>query len=94
MEAPSAMSALKFLQSCPTQRKELLKAIGGIDPTNTNLIIFDLEDHISRLPPQLVFQIQVIMENKNIFRTIVDEGDSTCIMFVICWKDIGSPTLT
>jgi hypothetical protein len=51
------MSALEVLQSCPTQQKALLKAIGGINPTDTNLIIFDLEDHIQRLPPQLVFQI-------------------------------------
>jgi hypothetical protein len=49
-QAPSMMSALEVLQSCPTQRKALLKAIGGIDPTNTNLIIFDLQDHIPRLP--------------------------------------------
>jgi hypothetical protein len=54
-QAPSAMSSLEVLQSCPTQRKALLKDIGGIDPTDTNLIIFDLEDHIPRLPPQLVF---------------------------------------
>jgi hypothetical protein len=54
-QAPSVMSALKVLQSCPTQWKVLLKAIGGIDPTDTNLITFDLEDHIPRLPPQLMF---------------------------------------
>jgi hypothetical protein len=66
VQAPSAMLALEVLQSCPTQRKALLKAIGGIDPTYMNLIIFDSEDHIPRLPPQLAFQIQVIMENKNI----------------------------
>jgi hypothetical protein len=88
------MLALKVLQSCPTQRKTLLKAIDGIDPTNTNLIIFDLEDHIPRLPPQLAFYIQVIFENKNICRTVIDEGASTCIMSVTCWKVIGSPSLT
>jgi hypothetical protein len=93
-QAPSAMSALEVLQSCPTQWKALLKAIGGIDPTDTNLIIFDLEDHIPRLPPQLAFQIQVVVENKNICRTVIDEGASTCIMSVTCWKDIGSPALT
>jgi hypothetical protein len=54
-QAPSEMSTLKVLQSCPTQRKALLKAIGGIDPTYMNLIIFCLEDHIPRLPPQLAF---------------------------------------
>ena len=39
-QAPSAMSALEVLQSCPTQRKALLKSIGGIDLTGMNLIIF------------------------------------------------------
>jgi hypothetical protein len=92
-QAPSAMSALEVLQTCPTQRKALLKAIGGIDPTDTNLIIFDLEDHIPRLPPQLAFQIQVIVSDKNIFRTVIDEGASTCVMSLACWKAIGSPSL-
>jgi hypothetical protein len=63
-QAPSAMSALEVLQSCPTRWKELLKAIGGIDPTDMNLIVFDLEDHIPRLPPQLAFQIQVVVSDK------------------------------
>jgi hypothetical protein len=92
-KAPSVMSALKVLQSCPAQLKALLKSIGGIDPTNTNLIIFELEDHIPRLPPQLSFQIQVIVENKNICRIVIDEGSLTCAMSVTCWKSIGSPTL-
>lgn len=55
---------------------------------------FDLEDHVPRLPPQLAFQIQVVVENKNICRTIIDEGASTCVMSITCWKAIGSPTLT
>jgi hypothetical protein len=93
-QTPFAMSALEVLQIFPTQRKELLKDIGGIDPIDMNLIIFELEDHIPRLPHQLAFQIQVIVENKNICRTVVDEGASTCVMFVTCWKAIGSPTLT
>jgi hypothetical protein len=92
-QAPSAMSSLEVLQSCPTQWKTLLKSIGGIDPTDTNLIIFDLEDHIPRLPPQPAFQIQVIVSDKNTCRTIIDEGASTCVMFVTCWKAIGSPSL-
>jgi hypothetical protein len=58
------------------------------------LIIFDLEYHIPRLPHQLAFQIQVIVENKKNFRTVVVEGASTCVMFVTCWKAIDSPALT
>jgi hypothetical protein len=92
-QAPSAMLALEFLQTCPAQRKALLKAIGGIDPTDMNLIVFDLEDHIPRLPPQLTFHIQVIVSDKNICRTVIDEGASTCVMSLACWKAIGSPSL-
>jgi hypothetical protein len=84
---------LEVLQSCPAQRKSLLKAIGGIDPTDTNLIVFDLDDHIPRLPPQLTFQIQVVVSEKNICRTVIDEGASMCVMYFACWKAIGSPPL-
>jgi hypothetical protein len=87
------MSALEVLQSFPTQRRALLKAIGGIDPTDTNLIVFDLEDHIPRLPPQLAFQIQVVVTDKSICRTVIDEGASTCVISFTCWKAISSPPL-
>jgi hypothetical protein len=80
VQAPSEFSALEVLQSCPTQQKALLKDIGGIDPVDTNLIIFDLEYDIPRLPPQLAFQIQFVVENKNIYRTIIDKGASTSVM--------------
>jgi hypothetical protein len=88
------MSALEFLQSCPIQWKALLKYIGGIDPMDTNLIIFDLEYHIPRLPPQLAFQIQVIVSDKKICRTVIDEGASMCVMSITYWKAIESPPLT
>jgi hypothetical protein len=87
------MSALEVLQSFPIQWKALLKAISGIDLTDTNLIIFDLEYHIPRLPPQLVFQIQVIVSKKNICQTVINEGASTCVMSLTYWKAIGSPHL-
>jgi hypothetical protein len=93
-QEPSAMSALEVLQSCPAQRRALLKAIGGIDPTDENLIVFDLAEHIPRLPAQLAFQIQVVFANKSICQTVIDEGASTCVMSFSCWKAIGSPLLT
>jgi hypothetical protein len=93
-QAPSTMSALEVLQSCPAQRRALLKVIGGIDPTDSNLIVSNLDDHIPRLPPQLAFQIQVVIADKSIFQTVVDEGASTCVMSFSCWKSIGSPPLT
>jgi hypothetical protein len=88
------MSALEVLQSFPTQRKMLLKDIVGIDPTDTILIISNLEEHIPRLPPQIAFHIQVVIENKNICRIIIDERSSTYVMYATYWKAIGSPSLT
>jgi hypothetical protein len=87
------MSTLEVLQTCLAQWKALLKDIGGIDLTDTNLIVFDLEDQIPRLPPQLAFQIQVVFSDTNICRTVIDEGASMCVMSLACWKAIGSPPL-
>jgi hypothetical protein len=70
-----------------------LKVIGGIDPIDMNLIVFNLDDHIPRLPPQLAFQIQVVVSDKSICRIVIDEGASTCVMSFSCWKSIGSPPL-
>lgn len=49
-QAPLAMSGLEVLQSFPSKWKSLLSAIRGIDPTNSNLICFDLENHVLHLP--------------------------------------------
>jgi hypothetical protein len=31
---------------------------------------------------------------QNIFHTVVDEGASTCVMSLSCWKAIGQPKLS
>ena len=58
------------------------------------MITFDLESHVLRLPHQIAFLIQVIINSKTIHHTVIDEGASTCIMSIACWKAIGSPTLS
>lgn len=78
------MSTLEVLQSWPSQRKSLLSAISGIDPADSDLISFDLDSHMPRLPHQIAFLIQVIINSKMIHPTIIDEGASTCIMSVSC----------
>ena len=88
------MSALEVLQSFPSQRKALLSAIGGIDHTDSNLLTFDLENFIPRLPHQIALVIQVRINSLNIHRDIVDEGASTCVMSSACWKAIGSLALS
>jgi len=87
------MSALEVLQSCPSQQKALLSAIGGIDPYGSNLICFDMKNHVTCLPHHISFLIHVIINEKIIHRNVIDEGASTCIMSISCWKEIGSPTL-
>ena len=56
-------------------------------------MIFDLENFTPCLPHQMAFQISVIVKNKCIFRIVVDEGASTCIMSLKCWKSLGSLTI-
>jgi hypothetical protein len=70
-----------------------LLAIGGIEPSDANMIAFDLETHLPRLPHQLAFQIQVIVKQKTIFHIVIDEGASTCVMSLNYWKSIGSSSI-
>jgi len=71
----------------------LLSTISGINSADLDLISFDLDSHIPRLPHRISFLIQVIINSKLIHHTVIDEGASTCIMSVACLKAIGSPTL-
>ena len=93
-QAPSTMSTLEVLQSYLSQRKALLSAIIEIDPVDSSLLTFDLENFVPRLPHQILLVIQVGINGLNIHRDVVDEGASTCVMSSTCWKAIGSPTLS
>jgi hypothetical protein len=46
------------------------------------------------LPYHVAFQINVVYVKHIIGRTVIDEGASTCVMSLSCWKEIGSPELT
>jgi hypothetical protein len=61
------MSTLEVLQNFPAQQRELLSAIGGVDPSDVNMVVFYFKTHLPRLPHQLVFQIQVIVRTKPFF---------------------------
>ncbi|MCY6488145.1 hypothetical protein, partial [Actinobacillus pleuropneumoniae] len=61
-QALSGMFALEVLQSCPMQQKSVLSAIGAIDPSDSSLITFVLENHVPRLPHQIDFLIQVLIK--------------------------------
>jgi len=63
-------------------------------PMDSNLVSFNHKGYDPQLPAQLAFLIQVKALNKTIHRTIIDEGASTCIMSMSCWKNLGSPSLS
>jgi hypothetical protein len=83
------MSVLEVLQTCPMQRKSLLSALGAVDPTDTQLITFDLDSCEPRLPTLVVIQIPVKIWNIIVHQCIIDEGTSTCITSKTVWKKIS-----
>ena len=88
------MSTLKVLQSCPMQRKNLLTDLGALYSDNTNLIHFNMENYKSILSHQLAFQISSRVVGRKVHRTVLDEGVSTSILSIACWRAISSPNLT
>jgi hypothetical protein len=89
-QAPCSMFALEVLQHCPSQCRILLVSIGDVDLESSNHIMFNLENYASRLSHQLAFPVDVVFHNQQIHRTILDEGASTCVMSLACWKGLKS----
>jgi hypothetical protein len=85
VQSSTAMSVLEVLQTCPTQRKSLLSALGAVDPADTRLIMFDLDSCEPRLLATVAIQIPVKIWNITIHRCIIDEGASTYIICKIVW---------
>ena len=61
-----------------------------MDPKNSNMITFKLDDFKTRLSHQLDFLLATKIVGKPIHRTVLDEGASTSVMSLSCWRDIGS----
>jgi hypothetical protein len=76
----------------------LLTSLGSTETCNLGTIMLDTTDLKPHLPYHIAFQIVVAHPTKtftqNIFRTVVDEGASTCVMSLACWKAIGQPVLS
>jgi hypothetical protein len=93
-QTPCAMSALEVLQTCPSQRNALLSALGALEPSGSKVIKFDVTDVKPHLPYHVAFQIHVEYSKYTIKHVVVDEGTATCVMSLICWKALGSLTLS
>ena len=51
---------------------------------------FNFSDVKIHLPYHVALSIDVIHGGKTIGRAVVDEGASTCVMSLSCWKALGS----
>ena len=71
-----------------------MSEIGGIDSTDSNLVVFNHTGYVPQLPSELAFSIQVNVLNHLFHHTIIDEGESTCNMSLNCWKSLGSSRLS
>jgi hypothetical protein len=71
----------------------LFSSFGEVETTNSGMIIFYPTYYKPHLPHHVVFHILVVYSMKwltwNILCTAVDEGASTCVMSLACWKVIG-----
>jgi hypothetical protein len=92
-QTPCMMSNLEVLQSFPSQRKDMLSALGSVETCNPGVLILNPTDLKPCLPYNVAFQIVVAYTMKsftrNMFCKVVDEGASTCVMSLVCWKAIG-----
>ena len=64
-----------------------------MDPENSNIIAFKLDDFKTRLSHQLDFQLTTKIAGKNIHCTFLDEGASALFMYLSCWRAIGYPDI-
>ena len=87
------MLALEVLQTCPTHRKIFLTTLGAMDPENSNIIAFKLDDFKTRLSHQLDFKLSIRVTRNNIHHIVLDEAASTSVMSLSCWRVIGSPKI-
>jgi uncharacterized CHY-type Zn-finger protein len=71
-----------------------LSPLGALEHSGSKLIKFDVIDVKPCLPYHVAFQIHVEYSKYTIKRAVVDEGVATCVMAMVCWKALGSPTLS
>jgi hypothetical protein len=68
--------------------------LGYLDPCGSKVIKFDVTYVKPHLPNHVAFQIHIDYSKYTIKRTIIDEGTATCMMYLVCWKSLGHPTLS
>ena len=88
------MSALEVLQSCPSQRKALLSALGVNNDDSSSVIKFETAGHQPHLPYYVSLLVHVECLNMTVKRTMIDECAAASVMYLSCWNGLGSPELS
>ena len=88
------MSALEVLQSCLSQRKDLLSALGVNGDDSSSVIKFETTGHQPCLPYYVSLLVHVECLGMTVKRTVIDEGAAASMMSLSCWKGLGSPELS
>jgi hypothetical protein len=78
----------------PSHRNAFLYVLGALDPCGSKFIKFDVTYVKPFLSYHVEFQIHVGYSKYTIKHIIVDEGAATCVMSMVYWKSLGSPTLS
>ena len=88
------MSTIEVIQSCPSQRKDLLSTLGVNGDDSSSMIKFETEGHQPHLPYYLSLLVNVECLNMTMKHTVIDKGAATSVMSLTCWKGLGSPELS
>ena len=78
------MSTLEVLQSCPSQRKALLYALGVNDDNSSFVIKFETTVLQLRLPYYVSLLIHVECLSKTVKSTVIDESTAASVMSLVC----------
>ena len=90
-QTPMTMSVLEVLKTFPTQWKALLAVLGTIDPSDSKLITFDTENEEPWMTSTISFQILISIQNLVVYRCILDEVASMCIIVYLSMEKAWIP---
>jgi hypothetical protein len=79
---------------CPSHRNDFLSTLRDLEPCGSKVIKFDVTKIKPHLPYHMAFQIHVDYKKVTIKCIVIDEGASTSVMFLACWKAIVSLPLS
>ena len=88
------MSTLEVLQTCPSQRKALLYALGVGDDSSPSMIKFETHGIHPHFPYYVSLLIHTECLNNTIMHTMIDGSVVGSRMSLACWKGLGSPMLS